>query len=167
MTAGLECSGPTGGSAGHGSQVHSAQPAWCLQAMISRLRNHICIAAFAVSHFACVFDSNSKKSLALNGRVCGGTRYVEAQCLSNCLWQCDLVDLSTRVVVSSKFENWGTVLGVVLGDPSLHTSAEPDPLGLAESAWSSVLQAESLRSACMLAQPLPLRLLSGPCTAAC
>jgi hypothetical protein len=65
VTAGLECSGPTGGSAGHGCQVHSAQPAWCMQAVISR--------------------------------VCGCTRFVEAQCLGNCLWQHDVVGPAKNV----------------------------------------------------------------------
>ncbi len=61
LTAGLECTRSTGGSAGHGCQVHSAQPAECLQALISRVQNSHCIAAFAVNRVAWLFGPTNKK----------------------------------------------------------------------------------------------------------
>ncbi len=52
--------------------------------------------------------------------------------------------------------------------PSRQACLEPDPLGLAESTWSPVFQADSLRSACMLAQHFLLALAATrPGTAAC
>ena len=85
VTAGLECTRSTGRGAGHGCQVHSAQPAERLQAVISRVHNAHCMAAFAVDRVAWLFGPTKQKILSLTGRTCGCTCYAEAQCLGNCL----------------------------------------------------------------------------------
>ncbi len=60
VTAGVEHSGPTGGSAGHGCQVHSARPAECLSAVISRIQKSHCIAACAINCVAWLFGPTNK-----------------------------------------------------------------------------------------------------------